>query len=634
MAESDTLFTNVRILDGSGRRAYAGERAGAGQSHPRSRPQRALVAPAGVDRDRRRRRDADAGHGRGAHAFRVEQRGRTLPAIQTMPLEEHTLWAAQRRQALSRVTAGPRASARRRAKPRLDVVIRNAINAGQIPGPRYLAASQEITVAGWLGDETLPHLPFPEFSFGVNVNAADEMRKARAHVPQVRRRLDQAQPVGRQLHARLAAPTPTWMSDAEVAVGDGRSPRSRGKRGTAHARSAAIGQAGAAPRHRRHLPRELHATTSRSTCSRRTKDRVFVAPGHRDPATRCSTKAEPWGITNAKATRDGLRSTSWDAALESLQAMHKRGIRVLPGGDYGFAWTPHCQNARDLEFFVKYLGFTPMEAIRSRHPLRRPDHDDAATSSARSRTAILADLLLVDGDPLANLSILRDPKRILAVMKDGVFAQGAGDRSRTRRLASAPRDATQTSGSRLVPIAALLARCRSGRWPTTRGSSSTTLLNGLTLASLYFLVASGFTLVFGLMRNVNLAHGSLYLLGAYVGWMVGESDRLLGARGDRRLPRRALCRPADAGRRSSATCRAQDLRQTLVTIGLSIVLADLMLWVFGGRDLHLRSAGAGSTARPRCRWSRSSRPTGSPCCSPRSSSASRCGASSTARASA
>ena len=44
-----------------------------------------------------------------------------------------------------------------------------------------------------------------------------------------------------------------------------------------------------------------------------------------------------------------------------------------------------------------------------------------------------------------------------------------------------------------------------------------TLLNGLTLASLYFLVASGFTLVFGLMRNVNLAHGSLYLFGAYVG---------------------------------------------------------------------------------------------------------------------
>src|SRR5512141_2310774 len=49
-----------------------------------------------------------------------------------------------------------------------------------------------------------------------------------------------------------------------------------------------------------------------------------------------------------------------------------------------------------------------------------------------------------------------------------------------------------------------------------------TLLNGLTLASLYFIVASGFTLVFGLMRNVNLAHGSLYLLGGYIGYLVAE----------------------------------------------------------------------------------------------------------------
>src|SRR6185436_9067460 len=47
-----------------------------------------------------------------------------------------------------------------------------------------------------------------------------------------------------------------------------------------------------------------------------------------------------------------------------------------------------------------------------------------------------------------------------------------------------------------------------------------TILNGITLAGLYFLVASGFTLVFGLMRNVNLAHGSLYLLGAYIGYEV------------------------------------------------------------------------------------------------------------------
>ena len=108
-----------------------------------------------------------------------------------------------------------------------------------------------------------------------------------------------------------------------------------------------------------------------------------------------------------------------------------------------------------------------------------------------------------------------------------------------------------------------------------------TMLNGLTLASLYFIVASGFTLVFGLMRNVNLAHGSLFLIGAYVGWMVGEysGSWLLAVL---------------AGFVASAIIgvliqiivfrrmQGEDLRQTLVTIGLSIVLADLMLWYFGG----------------------------------------------------
>ena len=71
---------------------------------------------------------------------------------------------------------------------------------------------------------------------------------------------------------------------------------------------------------------------------------------------------------------------------------------------------------------------------------------------------------------------------------------------------------------------ALIASLRAIGWglATNTRLFLVTLLNGLTLASLYFIVASGFTLVFGLMRNVNLAHGSLYLLGGYVGFIVAE----------------------------------------------------------------------------------------------------------------
>ena len=109
-----------------------------------------------------------------------------------------------------------------------------------------------------------------------------------------------------------------------------------------------------------------------------------------------------------------------------------------------------------------------------------------------------------------------------------------------------------------------------------------TLLNGLTLAALYFLVASGFTLVFGLMRNVNLAHGSLYLLGAYIGWIVGDKSGswlLAVAAGFVAAALVGLLMQLLVFRHM----QGQDLRQTLVTIGLSIVMADLMLWAFGAQ---------------------------------------------------
>jgi len=107
------------------------------------------------------------------------------------------------------------------------------------------------------------------------------------------------------------------------------------------------------------------------------------------------------------------------------------------------------------------------------------------------------------------------------------------------------------------------------------------LFNGVTLGGLYFLVASGFTLIFGLMRNVNLAHGSLYLLGGYIGYWVASSTGywllafpvafvLVGAVG--------ILLQFFVFRRMEG----DDLRQTLVTIGISIVMADLMLWGFGG----------------------------------------------------
>jgi branched-chain amino acid transport system permease protein len=107
-----------------------------------------------------------------------------------------------------------------------------------------------------------------------------------------------------------------------------------------------------------------------------------------------------------------------------------------------------------------------------------------------------------------------------------------------------------------------------------------TLLNGLTLGGLYFLVATGFTLIFGLMRNVNLAHGSMYLLGAYIGYEAAEASGnwFVGLAA-------AFVAMALAGMMQVLVFRrmaGDDLRQTLVTIAISIIAADLMLAIWTG----------------------------------------------------
>ena len=106
-------------------------------------------------------------------------------------------------------------------------------------------------------------------------------------------------------------------------------------------------------------------------------------------------------------------------------------------------------------------------------------------------------------------------------------------------------------------------------------------MNGITLAALYFIVASGFTLIFGMMRVVNLAHGSLYLIGAYIGYDVASMTGYWflalfgGAIGAALVGVAMQYLVLDR-------YQGQDLRQALVTIGLSIIAADLLLARYGG----------------------------------------------------
>lgn len=107
------------------------------------------------------------------------------------------------------------------------------------------------------------------------------------------------------------------------------------------------------------------------------------------------------------------------------------------------------------------------------------------------------------------------------------------------------------------------------------------ILNGLTFAALLFIVASGFTLIFGLLRIVNLAHGALYLFGGLVGYSAAQATgsfvlgtlaamacvALLGVALDNGLLR---------------FVRGVELRQVLLTLGVAFVLNDLGLVIWGG----------------------------------------------------
>lgn len=127
--------------------------------------------------------------------------------------------------------------------------------------------------------------------------------------------------------------------------------------------------------------------------------------------------AEAFGYTHAQAEKVGY-GRELDVAIAGLREMHRRGIVVLPGGDYGFAWTPHGTYARDLEHFVTLLGFSPMEAV-----VAATAGVAALFMRAHELGKVLpgyfADLVLVDGDPLDDITVLQDHDRLNVIMVNG-----------------------------------------------------------------------------------------------------------------------------------------------------------------------------------------------------------------------
>ena len=120
---------------------------------------------------------------------------------------------------------------------------------------------------------------------------------------------------------------------------------------------------------------------------------------------------------------DGHKETL-EGGIESARMILRAGGRLGMGGDYGFAWNPHGDYAKELTFFVDQVGFTPLETITC----ATKTGAEIMGRSAEFGTVEpgkLADLLIVDGDVLADISILEDHSRFLAVIQGGIVKAGA-----------------------------------------------------------------------------------------------------------------------------------------------------------------------------------------------------------------
>ncbi|MGQ0634396.1 MAG: amidohydrolase family protein [Planctomycetaceae bacterium] len=134
----------------------------------------------------------------------------------------------------------------------------------------------------------------------------------------------------------------------------------------------------------------------------------------------CIERGPEFGMSQTAI--DGHKETR-DAGAESYRTILKAGGRLGMGGDYGFAWNPHGDYANALTFFVKFVGFTPLETITCATKTGAEIMGRGAELGTLE-AGKLADVLVVDGDVLADITILEDRSRFLAVVQGGVVRAG------------------------------------------------------------------------------------------------------------------------------------------------------------------------------------------------------------------
>jgi imidazolonepropionase-like amidohydrolase len=325
-------------------------------------------------------------------------------AIGATPVEEATITAV--RNARLMLASGFTSAISFGSTYRIDVALRDAIDAGRIEGPRLRAAGRDLGATASNVDSPGGLSQIADGPWALR-KAVREQRKNRVDVVKI---FVDGEAINPQ-----APPGELSFCDEEIhAIVD--EAHRRGMKVACHARSAAaVKQAVRAGvdfiGHANYLDDEAVDLLVQH------RDRIFVGPAIAWEVQYVA-QCERLGVPRARVREQGYEAEI-EATVASVAKLRAAGVRLVVGGDYGISIAPHGTYAKDLEYFVDLFGMPPAEALLCATRNGGLAFDPTGNLGTLE-AGTLADLVLVDGDPLADVRVLQDHAR-LTVMKDGVW---------------------------------------------------------------------------------------------------------------------------------------------------------------------------------------------------------------------
>jgi imidazolonepropionase-like amidohydrolase len=145
------------------------------------------------------------------------------------------------------------------------------------------------------------------------------------------------------------------------------------------------------------------------------RDSSWVCPGIHYLWAMVNGHAEPWGVTPEKIEKSGYPQ-ELEAQIAGIRAMRGAGIRIVAGGDFGHQWTRHGTYAAEMQRYVDQCGLSPTAAI---HTATRNFAALLGQDIGEVREGVVADLLVIDGDPTEDIALLQRADRRRMVIKGG-----------------------------------------------------------------------------------------------------------------------------------------------------------------------------------------------------------------------